>query len=182
VGFDRVVSLSTTGVSPGWPLGSVIALGLVAIAAVTAYAFTTRHASDQGAPGITRSMLALVLICGLVILAGASFAAGVDAETRNLLLGGVVASSSAAGAFYFASRSADSARRDVLNAAFGTETVPTLEGRTVTEARAETSRTSLALKLPEPAPAPTDKVKTQSPAPGTSVQRGTAISVTTGPP
>jgi plasmid stability protein len=180
-GSPSVEVLSTSGFSPGWPLGSVTALAVAATAAVIIYAFMNTQASSQGAPGITRSMLAIVLIGGLMILAGASFTAGVDAQTRNLLLGGVVASSSAAVAFYFASRSAETARRDVLNAAFGTEIVPKLEDLTVSAAQAVTSRGSLALGLSEPPPADTDKIKTQSPAAGASVARGTTISVTTAP-
>jgi len=174
-----VQAVSTEGLSPGWPLGSLVLLALAAVVAVIIYSFA--RPNDPSVPGITRSMLALVLVGGLMILAGASFAAGVDAQTRNLLLGGVVASASAAVAFYFASRSAESARRDVLNAALGTEVVPDLVGKTVSEAQAVTSRGSLMLKLPDPAPASTDKVKSQSHAAGTSAPRGTVITVTAGP-
>ena len=174
-----VQAASVTGLSPGWPLGSLILLALAAVIAVIIYSFA--RPSDPGSPGITRSMLALVLVGGLMILAAASFAAGVDAQTRNLLLGGVVASASSAVAFYFASRSAESARRDVLNAALGAEVVPDLVGKTVSEAQAITSRGSLMLKLPDPAPAATDKVETQSHPAGTSALRGTVITVTAGP-
>jgi hypothetical protein len=171
--------LSAKGWSPGWPLGSVVVLVATATLAVVIYSFVTRkEKSDQGPPSITRSMLALLLVGGLVILAGASFAAPFDAQTRNLLLGGVVASAASAVAFYFAARSADNARRDVLNAAFGTETVPKLEGLTVRGAKAEMSHVSLSLKLPRPEPNDAAKVMTQNPLAGTSVQRGTVVEIT----
>jgi hypothetical protein len=112
-----------------------------------------------------------------VILAGASFSMG-DTQTRNLLVGGLVASSAAAVAFYFASRDADNARRDLLNATLGTENVPKLEGLKVSQAQAAMSSGSLVLKLPEPVPGPDDIITKQDIAAGMSVPRGTAVTVT----
>ena len=165
--------------SPGWLLGSLIAMVGVAILAATAYSFRklTQSAGEDGV-GIIRAMLALVLVGGLVILAGASFNIAGDTQTRNLLIGGLVASASASVAFYFASRGAQDARRDLLTATFGTETVPKLVDLTVEQAQAAMSSGSLALKLPDPAPAAGATVVTQSIAAGTSVPKGTVITVT----
>jgi len=149
----------------------------VAILAAVVYSFLSLTRPGQNGVGIIRAMLALVLVGGLVILAGASFTMG-DTQTRNLLIGGVVASASGAVAFYFASRSAQDARRDLLNAALGTETVPKLVDLTVSQAQAAMSSGSLVLKLPEPVPAAEAKVATQSIAAGTSVPRGSVITVT----
>jgi hypothetical protein len=163
---------------PGWLLGSLMVLVGVAILASIVYSFLRiTQTPEQSGLGIIRAMLALVLVGGLVILAGASFSMG-DTQTRSLLIGGLVASSAAAVAFYFASRDADNARRDLLNAALGTETVPKLEGLDVSQAQAMMSSGSLVLKLPEPVPAASAKIATQDNAAGPSVPRGTVVTVT----
>jgi hypothetical protein len=154
---------------PGWLLGSLMVLVGVAILASIVYSFLRiTQTPEQSGLGIIRAMLALVLVGGLVILAGASFSMG-DTQTRSLLIGGLVASSAAAVAFYFASRDADNARRDLLNAALGTETVPKLEGLDVSQAQAMMSSGSLVLKLPEPVPAASAKIATQDNAAGPGV-------------
>jgi hypothetical protein len=124
--------------SPEWLFGSLMVLvGIAVLASIISSFLRLTRTPEQ--VGIIRAMLALVLVGGLVILAGAWFTMG-DTQTRNLLLGGLVASSSAAVAFYFASRNADSARRDLLNPTLGgMETVPKLEGLTVSQAQAAMS-------------------------------------------
>jgi len=160
---------------PGWLLGSIIAIVVVAIAATVVFAFLARRGSDPGSVGIVRAMVSLILVGGLLILAGASFSID-DPQTRNLLIGGIVASASGAVAFYFASRGAQDARKDLLNAALGTEPVPKLVDMTVAQAQAAMSTSPLRLQSPNAAQ-PTDAIKTQSPDPGTPVQRGTVITV-----
>jgi PASTA domain-containing protein len=163
---------------PGWLMGSLMVLVGVAIIASIIYSFVrVTRTPEQSGLGIIRAMLALVLVGGLVILAGASFSMG-DIQTRNLLVGGLVASSAAAVAFYFASRDADNARRDLLNATLGTESVPKLEGLKVSQAQAAMSSGSLVLKLPEPVPGPDDTITKQDIAAGTSVPKGTVVPVT----
>jgi hypothetical protein len=74
-----------------------------------------------------RSWLSIALVGGLLIFAAVSFQLD-DTALRSSLLGGVIASAGAATAFYFASKSADQARQDILNASFPTVGVPTLLG------------------------------------------------------
>jgi len=74
-----------------------------------------------------RSWLAIALVGGLLIFAGASFQLD-DTALRSSLLGGVVASAGAAAAFYFASKSADQARQDILNASLSNIAAPSLLG------------------------------------------------------
>jgi PASTA domain len=162
--------------SPGWLLGSLITLSGLAIVAAIVFTFLNRRQPpDQAGVGIVRSLLALVLVGGLMILAGASFSLA-DVQTRNLLIGGIVASASGAVAFYFASRGADDARKDLLTATLGSDTVPELVGMTVDQAKAAMSVGPLALKVPESAQ-PTDQVKDQTPKAGTSVQRGSSVMI-----
>jgi PASTA domain. len=165
---------ATTG--PGWLLGSLITIVVFAIAATVAYTFLTRRqGSEQSSLGIVRPMVSLILVGGLLILAGASFSIE-DPQTRNLLIGGIVASASGAVAFYFASRGAEDARKDLLNAALGTETVPKLVDMTVAQAQAVMSTSPLMLKTPMIAKS-TDSIKTQNPDPGSTAQRGSVITV-----
>jgi hypothetical protein len=167
------VAASATG--PGWLLGSLITLSAVTMVAAITFAFLMRREPQAGA-GIVRPLLALMLVGGLLILAGASFSAGADPQTRNLLLGGIVASASGVVAFYFASRVADEARKDVLNAALGSETVPDLKNMTVEQAKAAMVSAPLGLVVAASAQ-PTTPVTGQHPAAGTKVQRGSSVTI-----
>ena len=160
---------------PGWMLGSLITLSGVTIVAAIVFTFLNRQEPQAGS-GIVRPLLALMLVGGLMILAGASFSAGVDAQTRNLLLGGIVASTSGVVAFYFASRVADDARKDLLSAAMGTETVPDLTNMTVEQAKAAMVAAPLSLVVPANAQ-PAMPVTDQQPAAGTTVQRGSSVTI-----
>ena len=171
---DVLAASGTSG--PGWLLGSLITLVGLAIVAAIVYTFWINPKGSRSGVGIIRSMLALVLVGALVILAGASFSSNSDAS--NLLIGGVVASASGAVAFYFATRGAQDAQKDVLSAALGMETVPLLATLTVSHAQTALSNTSLKLQLPTPAPDADYVIKTQSIPAGTSVARGTTVSVT----
>jgi hypothetical protein len=66
-------------------------------------------------PSIVRSWLAITLVIGLLTTTAASFELD-DAQLRNMLIGGLVASVGAATAFYFSSKGADAARADILKA------------------------------------------------------------------
>jgi hypothetical protein len=103
--------------------------------------FKSRSGSmpDKGGAGratpdrtFMRSWLALALVGGLLIFAAVSFQLD-DTALRSSLLGGVIASAGAATAFYFASKSSDQARQDILNASFPRVTAPSLIGKTKTE-------------------------------------------------
>jgi hypothetical protein len=65
---------------------------------------------------IIRSWIAIALVLGLLIFCGAAFLVD-DTTLRSTLLGGLVASTGAAVAFYFSSKDADQARADILGAA-----------------------------------------------------------------
>jgi uncharacterized membrane protein len=165
-----------TVTSPGWLLGSLITLASVAVLAAIIYTFLNRKQPDAGA-GIVRPLLALMLVGGLIILAGASFSPGADAETRNLLIGGIVASASGAVAFYFASRVADEARKDLLKAALGTEIVPELTSMSVEQAKAAMVAAPFSLVVPANAQ-PTATVTGQQPLAGTDARRGSQVTIT----
>jgi 4-amino-4-deoxy-L-arabinose transferase-like glycosyltransferase len=162
--------------SPGWLLGSLIALAGGAILAAIIYTFLNRKLPEPGA-GIVRPLLALMLVGGLLILAGASFTSGADPETRNLLIGGIVASASGVVAFYFASRVADEARKDLLKATLGTDTVPDLTPMTVEQAKAAMVAAPFSLVVPANAQS-TAKITGQKPPAGTDARRGTQVTVT----
>ena len=49
-------------------------------------------------------------------------------QTRNLLVGAMISLASAAAAFYFASTTANEARKDLMGATLGEIIVPTLRG------------------------------------------------------
>jgi hypothetical protein len=125
---------------------------------------------------MTRPVLAVLLVGTVLILAAASLTFD-DAETRNLLVGGVVSLSSAAVAFYFASSGATEARRDLLTATAATGKVPNLIGKTVEEAQAVMSGTHLVLVLPDPRPVAGAVVSEQNPDAGTTVKGAQEVTV-----
>jgi hypothetical protein len=99
-----------------------------------------------------RSWLALALVGGLLIFAAVSFQLD-DTALRSSLLGGVIASAGATTAFYFASKSSDQARQDILNASFPAVTAPSLVGKAKAEVNAALAGSPLYLDaLPTTAP------------------------------
>src|SRR3954454_19504070 len=129
---------------------------------------------------LVRSWLAVSLILGLLVFCAASFAID-DHNLRSTLIGGLVASSGAAVAFYFASKNADQARQDILDASFGTVTVPDLTGKTVDEARLISAHTAFELQVDPSNAAPTDEVKELRPLGGTSVRKGSVVTAIVAP-
>lgn len=101
-----------------------------------------------------RSWLAISLVGGLLVFCAASFELD-DTALRSSLLGGVIASAGAATAFYFASKSSDQARRDILNASFPSTTTPNLLDRTRAEVNSALAGSPLYLDG-SPATAPDD--------------------------
>ena len=85
----------------------------------------------------------------------------------------------AAVAFYFASKSAEQARQDVLAATQPTAETPRLAGMSVTDARTEMAKTPLQLVISNPIALPGDLVTRQSPSAGTSVRSGAKVTVDT---
>ena len=124
-----------------------------------------------------RSWLAIALVGALVIAVPLSFMLD-DTTLRSALVGGLVANAGAAVAFYFAAKSADQARRDILSASLGTTFVPDLFG--MEYAKVNEQLASMSLRLVPPARHPVDgaQVVTQSPAPNQQVMHNSPVAVT----
>lgn len=133
----------------------------------------------DGGPGATliRSWLAIALVVGLLLFCAVAFGIN-DQSLRSTLIGGLVASASAAVAFYFSSKTADQARADILSAALGSAEVPNLVGMTVAQAKAAMASTTLSLRIDPSTADDTLIVKSQSPAGNSAVRPGTVVSVT----
>jgi hypothetical protein len=121
----------------------LIALGLVAIVLNAWQPHWLVGKPERGetktpATGLTRGVLAVLLVGALIVLAIATLGLSDDPQTRDLLIGGVVATSGSAVAFYFASRGSDQARQDILKATVGAHgtAVPTLVGELVARGKA----------------------------------------------
>ncbi|QTE30929.1 PASTA domain-containing protein [Pengzhenrongella sicca] len=159
-------------------LGAVGLLVLLGLLSVLAHRFIMQSKADAGAEaGMTRPVLAVLLVGTVLILAAASLSFK-DTDTRNLLVGGVISLSSGVVAFYFASSSATEARRDLLTATGGGVSAPDVVGKTLQEAQVIISGSSVALKLPDPPPAAGATVKSQDPAAGTLVRQGSTLHLT----
>ncbi|WP_116212944.1 PASTA domain-containing protein [Streptomyces olivoreticuli] len=126
----------------------------IAVSAVALGAKIALNALNRSDRGIVRSALALILVTALALLAAVVHFDGADPERQTLLLGAVATLASAVVAFYFSSRSAESARKDLLSAMSGGPQmpVPNLVGMTVAEARSTMSASSLSLSVPQGAP------------------------------
>src|ERR1700760_2194404 len=122
------LSAGAANVTLGLVVGFVILGGVVAALgrSLLEGSFKARSKSAPGGEStgdasvdrtFMRSWLAIALVGGLLVFCAASFELD-DTALRSSLLGGVIASAGAATAFYFASKSSDQARRDILNASF----------------------------------------------------------------
>ncbi|MDQ1246679.1 MAG: hypothetical protein QG597_1047 [Actinomycetota bacterium] len=134
-----------------------------------------------------RSVLALWLVVGLLVLAVMSFGIA-DSTLRSTLIGGITASAGGAIAFYFSTKAAGDARRDLLSASAGEMVgVPDVVGQTVAQAQALFAAMpglKLAVRV-EPSAATlalTDVVTAQTPLAGVRVGRDTTVTVTAGAP
>lgn len=155
-------------------VGLMVLVGLVC---VLMHRFMIRSRHDAADTSMTRPVLAVLLVGAVLILAAASLSMD-DADTRNLLIGGVVSLSSAAVAFYFSSTVATEARRDLMAATMGVEQVPDLKGKSLTDAQAIMSGSRLVLAVTNP-PAPAGALVTkQDPPAGTSVKGAHSVTVT----
>jgi hypothetical protein len=182
------LSSSAAWVTLGLIAGFVLLAGLVAAFGRTRLegSFKARSGSapDNGSmrqapPDRTfmRSWLAIALVGGLLIFSAVSFQLD-DTALRNSLLGGVIASTGAATAFYFASKSSDQARQDILNASVPTTTIPALVGHTRSDVNAALAGTALSL-VASPATAPADWfAAAQDPPPNQQAPAGSRVRVT----
>jgi hypothetical protein len=126
---------------------------------------------------LIRSWIAISLVGGLLIFTAVSFWIA-DTTLRSTLVGGLVANAGAAVAFYFASKSADQARRDILAASLPSTVTPSLIGDKPAAVNEKLAATSLRLQ-PAPAnPDPASQAVDQSPKPSQTTGLGSAIAVT----
>jgi hypothetical protein len=106
---NQTLSAGQTAVLLAFVVGGALVAGLVVLLG--------RHVMSPKNPeqSIVRSWLAITLVFGLLVFCAASFEINSD-QLRSVLLGGLVASTGAATAFYFSSKGADKARADILQA------------------------------------------------------------------
>lgn len=155
--------------------GAIVVIGLVVILA-------RNTGGKDPEQSMVRSWIALILVAGLVLFCGATFAIN-DPNLRSTVFGGLTASVGAAVAFYFSSKASDQARKDILSATFGTETVPDLNNKTEAGATAALGRTSLKLEVSGDSSKDANAVvKTQLPPKDSVVMKGSSVVVTLGPP
>jgi hypothetical protein len=154
---------------------TVLLIGFLVIVA------RSRVGGKDPAQSVVRSWIALTLVAGLVLFCAVTFAIN-DPNLQNTIFGGLTASVGAALAFYFSSKSSDQARQDILNATFGTETVPDLTGRTEDQATALLGKTSLKLEVsPGSSTAANATVGSQQPPKDSVVRKGSSVVVTLPP-
>jgi PASTA domain len=152
--------------------GLILATGLVVILG------RTKLKSADPAPSLVRSWLALTLVAGLVVFCAVTLATS-DTQLQSTVFGGLTASVGAAVAFYFSSKNADQARQDILNATFGTDTVPDIHGDTKDQAAAKLASSPFKLALdPNSSQDPTATVSKQDPLAKSVEKRGTAVVAT----
>jgi hypothetical protein len=173
----------TVGLIAGFVIlaGVVVALGRSRLEGT--YKARSSSAQDQGSPSqasgdrtFMRSWLAISLVGGLLIFSAVSFQLD-DTTLRSSLLGGVIASAGAATAFYFASKSADQARQDILNAAFPTTTTPSLLDQARSDVNTALAGTPLYLDA-SPATAGNDWIAiSQDPQPNQQTPTGSRVHV-----
>lgn len=159
-----------------WRALVVLAVLLVAVGGLVLLGRVALHQKDS-TTSIVRSWLAVGLVAGLMVFCLLSLAT-TDSTLRSTLFGGLIASTGAATAFYFASKNSDQARQDILAASFGTVAVPDLNGKTVDEARNVMGAIALELRTDPPAVGGSSKIAGQDPLARTQVKRGSIIVVT----
>ena len=153
-------------------------LGIIAITVLLIGLLVIFARSKDPTQSVVRSWIALTLVAGLVLFCAVTFAIN-NPDLQNTIFGGLTASVGAAIAFYFSSKSSDQARQDILNATFGTETVPALKGLTEDEATALLGKTSLRLEVsPGSSTAADAKVESQQPPQNSVVRKGSSVVVT----
>jgi Putative Ig domain len=103
---------------------TLLLLGVIVVGMLLAggVVIASRRFIDGGATSadsggsVIRSWIAISLVMGLLVFCAAAFLVE-ETSLRSTLFGGLIASVSAAVAFYFSSKSADQARSDILKAA-----------------------------------------------------------------
>jgi hypothetical protein len=138
---------------------------------------TTSSSAEPSDTTLIRSWLAISLVGGLLIFVAVSFWLD-DTTLRSTLVGGVIANAGAAVAFYFASKSSDQARKDILSAALPSSLVPSLIGKDLAGAQELIAATPLRIELHPPTPAAGGQVVSQAPPANQSATSGTTVVAT----
>jgi hypothetical protein len=95
----------------------IVVVGMILAGIVVIVSRATVGGGTPTEPGsVIRSWIAISLVMGLLVFCAAAFLVE-ETSLRSTLFGGLIASVSAAVAFYFSSKSADQARSDILKAA-----------------------------------------------------------------
>lgn len=170
----RPVASSTSGSGFVWAI-FWFAVAVSAFALVSKLVLNYQHRRDAG---IVRSALALILVTALALLAAVVHYDNTSTEAQTLMLGAIATLASTVVAFYFSSRSAESARKDLLSAsAGGPIQVPDLVGRTLADAKNLMSASNLSLALP-PDASDDGVIATQQPPAGEMVSPLQGVTVT----
>lgn len=135
-----------------------------------------RSGRSDGNMSTIRSWLAVALVSGLILFCAVSLAIP-DSSMRSTLFGGLIASAGAASAFYFASSNSDQARKDILDASFGTMEVPDLVNKTLDQVHEVVARSAMELQVQPSDAAGTATVRAQDPPAGVRVRRGSTLTV-----
>jgi hypothetical protein len=159
----------------GTTVGATLLAGVIVVVARSNSALAQPLGLDKS---VVRGWMAISLIISLLALAAFAFAI-TDQSLRGTLIGAVAASAGSAVAFYFASQNATQAQQNILNAAFGTETVPNLSGETQADATKALGVTSFKLQLNQLKPPANagSTIVNQQPAAGSLAARGSAVTV-----
>ena len=96
---------------------------------------------------------------------------------RTTLIGGLVATVSSVVAFYFATKSSDQARQDLLKAGASKVLVPALKGDTKAQVASTMAALPLSLVFQQPDAQDNWRVPSQTPAANTTVSSGDEVKV-----
>jgi hypothetical protein len=159
--------------------GIVVAFGRRAIEAkpTSGAAAGDQPAAPKEDRTLIRSWIAISLVGGLLIFTAISFWIS-DTTLRSTLIGGLVANAGAAVAFYFASKSADQARRDILAASLPSTVVPNLIGDKPAAVNEKLAATSLPVRPTPLNPHPDSQAVDQTPRPDQTTGPGSSVDVT----
>ena len=163
-----------------WMMG--ILAGVVVAVGILVLFGRSRLDRAQSDSSLVRSWMALSLVLGLLVFTAAAMTFD-DVTIRSTLIGALAANAGAAIAFYFASKSSDQARQDILEAAsgIGQEEVPDLRDKTKEQAVKLLQEHSLRLKVdPASNTAAGATVTHQLPSEHTTIRRGSEVLVKLG--
>jgi hypothetical protein len=112
-----MIGASTISFSHTLLILGIVVVGMILAGIVVLVSRTQLSSGNDGEPGsVIRSWIAISLVMGLLIFCATAFLVN-ESSLRSTLFGGLIASVSAAVAFYFSSKAADQARSDILKAA-----------------------------------------------------------------